>query len=148
MQETMPNLAVYLLAVICGGLGILMLFWQPDPNLWIGVRLPWTFADRAIWDKSWRLGTVFLLGMGGGILISWKLFWIAVAHLIILGILYPVWLYRRKYGTLHFWKDTGWKDYYPVARCAHCGHYQKLPGAAALSGSRCESCGKPLHRRP
>ena len=35
-------------------------------------------------------------------------------------------LYRWKYGTYRFWKDLGWIDYRPVARCAYCGHFQKL----------------------
>ena len=51
------------LALIFGGLGVYMLLRRHGPNLWIGVRLPWTFADRAIWDKSWRLSATFLLGM-------------------------------------------------------------------------------------
>jgi len=94
-----------------------MLLWRKGPNWWIGVRIPWTYADRQIWDKSWRLAAMFLLGMGMGALISWKFFFIMVAHLVILGILYPIWLYRRKYGTLRYWKDLGWIDYRPVARC-------------------------------
>lgn len=117
-----------------------MILWRPGPKWWIGVRLPWTFADREIWDKSWRLTAIFLVGMGLGALISWKFFAIAGAHFIILGILYPVYLYRRKYGTLRYWKDLGWIDYHPVSRCPHCGHFQKLGEAALLTGSKCEAC--------
>ena len=144
MHEVIPTSAVYLLALIFGGLGVYMLLRRHSPNLWIGVRLPWTLADRDIWDKSWRLAAMFLLGMGAGILVSLKLFWIAVAHLIILGILYPVFLYRRKYGTLRYWKDQGWIDYRPVARCGVCGHYQKLASNNDLGRVACEACGANL----
>jgi len=132
---------VFLVAAGCGGLGILMLFWRPGPNWWIGVRTPWTFADRKIWDKAWRLAAVFLLGMGIGILISRKLFFISLLHLVILGLLYPMFLYRRKYGTLRYWKDVGWIDYRPVARCRRCGHFQKLNDGAVFKEARCEACG-------
>jgi len=121
-----------------------MLLWRKGPNWWIGVRIPWTYADRQIWDKSWRLAAMFLLGMGMGALISWKFFFIMVAHLVILGILYPIWLYRRKYGTLRYWKDLGWIDYRPVARCRQCGHYQKVKEAAVFKGTTCEVCGLPV----
>jgi hypothetical protein len=144
MHEVIPTSAAYLLALIFGGLGVYMLLRRHSPNLWIGVRLPWTFADREIWDKSWRLAAMFLLGMGTGILVSLKLFWIMVAHLIILGILYPVFLYRRKYGTLRYWKDQGWIDYHPVARCRVCGHYQKLASNNDLGRTACEACGANL----
>jgi hypothetical protein len=144
MHEVIPTSAAYLLALIFGGLGVYMLLRRHSPNLWIGVRLPWTFADRGIWDKSWRLAAMFLLGMGTGILVSFKLFWIMVAHLIILGILYPVFLYRRKYGTLRYWKDQGWIDYRPVARCRACGHYQKLASNNDLGRVACEACGANL----
>ena len=125
-------------------MGVLMLLWRRGPNLWIGVRLPWTLADREIWDKSWRLASIFLTGMGLWALLYWRLFFVALAHFIFLGILYPIYLYRRKYGTLRFWKDVGWVDYRPVVRCRHCGHLQKLPEAAALAAARCESCQRPF----
>ena len=144
MSQEIPTAGRYVLAAVCGGLGVLMLLWRRGPNLWIGVRLPWTLADREIWDKSWRLGAMFLTGMGIGALFSWKIFFISLAHLIILGILYPVFLYWRKYGTLRFWKDVGWVDYHPVVRCRHCGRLQKLPEAAALAAARCESCLGPF----
>jgi hypothetical protein len=121
-----------------------MLCWRAEPNLWIGVRLPWTFADRQIWDKSWNLAALFLTGMGVGALVSQKIFFISLAHLIILGILYPIFLYWRKYGTLRYWKDAGWLDYHPVVRCRRCRHWQKLPEAAALALARCESCHTPF----
>ena len=118
-----------------------MFFWRPGPNWWIGVRIPWTFADRTIWEKSWRLSATFLLGMGLGILVSWKFFFIGLAHLIILGLLYPIYLYRLKYGTLKYWKDVGWIDYRPVARCRQCGQLRKLGDAESLKEARCEACG-------
>ncbi len=127
------------------GLGGLMLVWRKGPNWWIGVRLPWTYADREIWDKSWRLSAVFLVGMGTGALVSWKIFFISVAHLIILGILYPIYLYRRKYGTLHYWKNTGWLDYRPVAKCPNCGELQKL-NPAGNPEIACQACGSTLRR--
>jgi hypothetical protein len=121
-----------------------MVFWRPGPNLWFGVRLPWTLADPYIWGKSWRLASMFLLGMGAGILVSLKLFFISLAHLIILGVIYPVFLYRRKYGTFRYWKDQGWIDYHPVARCPLCGHFQKLAGPGDLDQAMCEVCGAKL----
>ena len=72
------------------------------------------------------------------------IFFIGLAHLIILGLLYPIYLYRRKYGTLKYWKDVGWIDYRPVARCRQCGQLQKLADAKSLKEARCEACGFPL----
>jgi ribosomal protein S27AE len=121
-----------------------MAFWQPGPNLWFGVRLPWTLADPYIWNKSWRLASRLLMVMGVTVLISWRAFWISTAHLVGLSCLYTVILYRWKYGTWRFWKDHGWIDYRPVARCAHCGHFQKLASHADLARSACEACGAKL----
>jgi hypothetical protein len=118
-----------------------MLFWQPGPNWWIGVRLPWTLADPALWEKSWRLASRLLLVMGVTALISWRAFLISAAHLVGLSCLYTGLLYRWKYGTWRFWKDQGWIEYRPVARCRHCGHFQKLPYAADVAECRCEACG-------
>jgi hypothetical protein len=81
--------------------------------------------------------------MGAGILVSLTWFFIAAAHLIILGVLYPILLYRQKYGTLRYWKDQGWIDYRPVARCRRCGHFQKLAGPEDPGRSACEACGAP-----
>jgi len=122
-------------------MGLLMIFWQPGPNLWFGVRLPWTFADRRIWNKSWRLAAMFLLGMGLGIMVSFKFFLIGLIHLTVLAIIYPIILYRWKYGTWRYWKDIGWIDYRPVVRCAHCGHFQKLRDSEDLPVAVCEACG-------
>jgi hypothetical protein len=144
MDRHLPGAVGYLLAAVCGGLGGLMLLWRPGPNLWMGVRLPWTFADRRIWDKSWRLAALFLMGMAVGALFSWKIFVISLVHLLVLGILYPLYLYRRKYGTLRYWKDLGRKEYRPVARCRSCGHLQKLADSSALDAARCEACGSAL----
>jgi hypothetical protein len=118
-----------------------MAFWQPGPNLWFGVRLPWTLADPYIWDKSWRLASRLLMVMGVTVLISWRAFWISTAHLVGLSCLYTVILYRWKYGTWRFWKDHGWIAYRPVARCVHCGHFQKLASHADLGRDACEACG-------
>jgi hypothetical protein len=124
-----------------------MLFWQPGPNRWIGVCLPWTFADRKIWDKSWRLVSRILLVMGITAFISWRSFAVTCAHLVGLGIFYPVLLYRLKYGTLRYWKGAARLDYHPLARCRHCGHWQKLPDAANLTESWCEACRRSLRKK-
>jgi hypothetical protein len=118
-----------------------MVFWQPGPNLWFGVRLPWTLADADIWKKSWRLASRILMVMGVTALISWRAWLISAAHLIGLSCLYTVLLYRWKYGTWRFWKDLGWIDYHPAVRCAHCGHFQKLRQADELPVAVCEACG-------
>ena len=83
-----------------------MVFWRPGPNLWFGVRLPWTLADPYIWDKSWRLASRLLMVMGITALISWRAFWISTAHLVGLSCLYTAILYRWKYGTWRFWKEA------------------------------------------
>jgi hypothetical protein len=121
-----------------------MVFWRPGPNLWFGVRLPWTLADPSIWDKSWRLASRLLIVMGITALISWRAFWISTAHLVGLSCLYTAILYRWKYGTWRFWKEAGWIDYRPVARCARCGHFQKLASHADLDQGTCEACGAKL----
>ena len=118
-----------------------MVCWQPGRNFWFGVRLPWTLADAAIWQKSWRLASRLLMVMGVTALISWRAFWISTAHLFGLSCLYPVILYRWKYGTWRYWKDIGWIDYRPVGRCAHCGHYQKIRDENELLVASCEACG-------
>jgi hypothetical protein len=125
-----------------------MWLWLPAPNWWIGVRIPWTFADRELWDRSWRLASRILVIMAINALWSWKAFVITLAHLVVLSCAWPVFLYRRKYGTCRYWKDAGWLDYHPVARCRHCGHFQKLTAAAALAGARCEACGLPCRQGP
>lgn len=118
-----------------------MLFWQPGPNLWFGVRLPWTLADPHIWKKSWRLASRLLMIMGVTALISWRAFFISTAHLVGLSCLYPALLYRWKYGTFKFWKAPGWIDYRPMGRCRHCGHLQKLPFGGDQAACTCEACG-------
>lgn len=140
----MPWQAAYGLAAVFGGLGVLMWFWRPGPRWWIGVRTPWTYADREIWDRAWNQSAVLLLVIAGAALIHWVLLIAAVAVLIIWSIGFPMLLYRRKYGTLRFWKDHGWIAYRPVARCAHCGHFQKLAGHADPAQGSCEACGAKL----
>jgi hypothetical protein len=127
-------------------MGLLMFVWRKGPNCWIGVRTPWTFADREIWDKSWILAAVLLLGMGAGVLWVMPLFVGSLAALVVLGILYPLWLYRRRYGTWRYWRDIGLIQYRPAARCPQCGHIQKLQEAEELLTARCEVCGTPLAR--
>lgn len=141
MDQAIPPAVKYFILVGCGGLGLLMLLWRPGPRWWIGVRLPWTFADRQLWDKSWRLAAMFLLGMGIGIMVSFKFFLIGLIHLTVLALLYPIVLYRFKYGTWRYWKDLGWLDYHPAVRCAHCGHIQKLRDENDLPVAVCEACG-------
>ncbi len=67
------------------GLAGYMLLRRHGPNPWIGVRLPWTFTDREIWDKSWLLAVVMLVAMGLGALFSWTLFVVSIIALIALG---------------------------------------------------------------
>ena len=109
-----------------------MVFWRPGPNLWFGVRLPWTLADPYIWDKSWRLASRLLMVMGITVLISWRAFWISTVHLVGLSCLYTAILYRWKYGTWRFWKD---------------GRLDRLPPGGALPRLRpFPKAGQP--RRP
>ena len=123
-----------------------MVFWRPGPNLWFGVRLPWTLADPYIWDKSWRLASRLLMVMGITALISWRAFWISTAHLVGLSCLYTAILYRWKYGTWRFWKEAGWIDYRPVARCRRLRPFSKAgqprrPGPGRLRGLRRQPAG-------
>ena len=145
-MNQMPPLARYLLAGIFFGLGGFMLVWRKGPNCWIGVRTPWTFADPEIWDQSWLLAVFLLLGMGLGMLFSWILFVASIVALIVLGLLVPPVLYRRKYGTWRYWKDTGWLDYHPAVKCSRCGNIQKLKEAGDLAGAHCETCGASVAR--
>jgi hypothetical protein len=145
MDQTPPILR-YLLATILLGLAGYMLLRRHGPNPWIGVRLPWTFADREIWDKSWLLVVLIVVGMGLGVLVSWTLFIVSLIALIILGVSYPFSLYYWKYGTWRYWKDTGWLEYRPAAKCSQCGHIQKLTDAEELAGTHCGACGASLGR--
>jgi hypothetical protein len=142
----MPPLARYLLAGIFLGLGGVMLVWRKGPNCWIGVRLPWTFADREIWNQSWLMAAIIVAIMGIGLLISSTLFVASLFTVIILSILYPLFLYHRKYGTWRYWKDTGLIDYRPAIRCPQCGNIQKLKNSGELAGAHCEACGAALAR--
>jgi hypothetical protein len=47
-----PPVVQYLLAAVMLGLGGYMLLKKHGPNPWIGVRLPWTLADREIWEDG------------------------------------------------------------------------------------------------
>ncbi len=140
----MSPTALFILGAFCVGLGLVMLFWHPGPNGLIGVRLPWTFADREIWDKSWRLATCLLLVMGVSAFISFPAF-IGATVLLTGGCIgYPWQLYRQKYGTSRYWKDHGCMAYHPVARCSHCGRLQNLANERELPDVRCEACGLPV----
>jgi len=128
-------------------MGLLMVFRHPGPEARVGVLLPWTLADPAIWAKSWRLASRLFMVMGVTVLISWRAFYISSAHLVGLSCLYPALLYRWKYSTWRFWKGQGWIDYRPVARCGRCGHLQSLTGAGELLLAQCPACGAGLKRR-
>lgn len=143
-MEPPPPFLQYLLAAILLGLAAYMLVRRHGPNPWIGVRLPWTFADREIWDKSWLLAVGILIATGLGVLLSWTLFIVSFLALIILGIAFPAFLYYRKYGTWRTWKDEGWLAYHPAARCPRCGQIQKLKEGEGLAGVSCEACGERL----
>jgi hypothetical protein len=142
----MPQPAAFFLAAVCALLGVVLLVWRPGPKWWIGVRTPWTFADREIWERTWVQAGVLLLVMAGAALFSSLAFFIALALFILTSLLQPIYLYWRKYGTLLFWKDIGWVDYRPVVRCRHCGHVQKLVDDQHLEGAICEGCGLSLRR--
>ena len=135
-----PSLT-YLLSAVFGLLAVLLLLWRPGPKWWIGVRLPWTFADRQIWDTSWVIAGLFCLVLAVAVLFSAIAFYLALALFFIVSIVYPIYSYRQKYGTLEFWKDVGWTGYRPVVRCGHCGHIQKLKDEAQLPVAICEACG-------
>ncbi len=145
-MNQIPPLARHILAGICLGMCGLMHFWRKGPNCWIGVRTPWTFADRYIWDRSWNMATFMLVGMGLGALWSMPLFFAMVAAMVILSLLYPLLLYHRKYGTWRYWKDIGWKAYRPAARCVQCGHIQRLNDADELAVAHWQACGAVLWR--
>jgi hypothetical protein len=136
----------YFLSLLCLGSGGLLAFWQPGPRRFIGVRLglPWTYADREIWGRAWRLAGRILLVMAATALISYTSFLITTVHLVVLSQLYPAFLYRRKYGTFSYWQDPGRREYYPVARCAHCGHLENLTDPGKLPETRCAACGRHL----
>lgn len=140
-HEVIPREVAYGLAAVLGGLSVVMWWWRPGPRWWIGVRTPWTYADRGIWDRSWRQAALLLLILAAAALIHWVLLAAAVVLLIIWSLSFPLLLYRRKYGTLRFWKDHGWTDYRPVVRCVHCGHLQNLDYGADPKRSTCEACG-------
>jgi hypothetical protein len=125
-----------------------MVFRRPGPAAGVGVLLPWTLADSAIWAKSWRLASRLLMVMGVTVLISWRAFYISGAHLVGLSCLYTVLLYRWKYSTWRFWKGQGWINYRPVAHCPRCGHFQKLESDAELAWMTCEACEGPLLKPP
>jgi hypothetical protein len=131
----------YFLAAIFGILAIVLLLWRPGPKWWIGVRLPWTYADRQIWDASWVLAGVFSLALAVAALYSLTACFVVLVLFLIACIAYPVYFYWQKYGTLKVWKEVGWIDYRPVVRCRHCGHFQKLPDADQANTAVCEACG-------
>ena len=118
-----------------------MFFWHPGANCWIGVRTPWSFADREIWRNSWKHSAVLLLAMALGALSSWWFFWIATGVLLIWSLGYPPYVYHRKYGTLRYWKDIGCVDYRPAVRCPHYGHLQMLQEDSELPVASCAACG-------
>ena len=135
---------LFILGAFCLGFASVMFFWNPGPNGLIGVRLPWTFADREIWNKSWRLANFLLIVMGAGAMVSFPAFIGATVMLTVSCLAYPWQLYRSKYGTTRYWKDPGCMAYRPVARCSHCGHLQNLASDQDLSKATCEACGLPV----
>ena len=145
-MQAPPPILQYLLAAILLGLAGYTLLRRHGPNPWIGVRLPWTFANREIWDKSWLLAALILVGLGLGLVASWTLFVISLIALIVLGISYPLFLYYRKNGTWRYWKDLGGMDCRPAAKCSRCGHIQKLQDREELKEAHLESCGASLTR--
>ena len=78
---------------------------------------------------------LFCLVIAVAVLFSAIAFYLTLALFFIVSMVYPIYCYRQKYGTLEFWKDVGWTGYRPVVRCSHCGHMQKLRDDTQLTGS-------------
>ncbi len=125
------------------GLGLYLRLRPRGPNAWVGVRLPWTFADREIWDKSWKLGADFLILMGAAALLGVKPFFLVVSLMVLGCLIYPWRLYHRKYGTSTACRGRGWTDYRPLVACRHCGHRQCLERGTPVQTVLCEACGLP-----
>lgn len=99
------------MSYIIGGvlilLGLVMTFVKIGRNPMMGVRLPWTYADKEIWYKTNKLFGILsiiwgllLFSSGNNLdnLIAFIL--IPLIPLVIISIVYPGWLYYAKYGTL------------------------------------------------
>jgi hypothetical protein len=80
----MTSSLTYFLSAVFGILAVVLLLWRPGPKWWIGVRLPWTFADRQIWDTSWVMAGLFCLAIAVVVLYSPLAFYLALALFFIL----------------------------------------------------------------
>ncbi len=88
-------------------LGLVMTFVKIGQNPIMGVRLPWTYADKEIWYKTNKLSGILLIIWGlllfsrGNNLDNFISFiLIPFVPLVIISIVYPGWLYYTKYRTL------------------------------------------------
>ena len=134
-------------AGVCAGIGVFFLLFPVGPNPWGGVRVPWTYADREIWDRSLRLTAWLLIVAGVGFLLWWPLGIAASLGLAAISIPYARALYVRKYGTSKTWHGReGLIDYRPIAKCPNCGHLNRLNSPDDLALARCEQCRYPLER--
>jgi predicted RNA-binding Zn-ribbon protein involved in translation (DUF1610 family) len=130
------------------GLGLWFAFWPPRPNGYAGSRLPWTFADDAIWYATNRCTGWVLLA--AGLLIP--IWWPAGVSILIIGCLYILFLargmYVAKYGTARTWRSGGCLDavYHPVAKCPSCGVLVQLDSPADLPSLHCPQCDQSLLR--
>ncbi len=128
--------------------GAYLLIFPPGPNPWGGLRLPWTYADREIWDNGTRLTAWLLLAAGAAFAVWWPAGMVGIFALVVVAIPYARALYVRKYGTSKTWHGGhSWIDYRPVAKCPNCGHLNRLNSADDLPLARCDQCGYSLDRR-
>jgi len=93
-------------------LGVFLILLNPKPNPWFGVRVPWTMADREIWEKTQLFSgkLIILVGIVGALFnffFKEKNFTVAFVFLIfclllicILSIGYSGKIYKDKYHTL------------------------------------------------
>ena len=138
----------YFLSAVFGLLAVVLLVWRPGPKWWIGVRLPWTFADREIWDTSWVMAGQFCLAIAVAVLFSAMAFYLTLALFFMVSMRLSHILLPAK--IWHCWnsgKMFGWTGYRPVVRCSHCGHLQKLKDEAQLPAAICEACGQVCRSR-
>lgn len=129
-----------LLSGVFSAAAFLTFYYSDKPNRWIGVRLPWTFADQEIWEKINKAAAILLLLTALFASLGWIFFVLLALLTVIASIFGARNIYQKKYGTLRYCKGPGSMDYRPVACCAKCGHLQNLDSAASLAGARCDSC--------
>lgn len=88
-------------------LGLVMTFVKIGQNPIMGVRLPWTYADKEIWYKTNKLFGILsiiwgllLFSRGNNLDNFISFIFIPLIPLVLISIAYPGWLYYEKYRTL------------------------------------------------